>query len=169
MASINKLAQLLNKDQEDAKEAAERFRQMLEEEIADVGEDEFRNMIDEELLGYNLAAFIDEAQIGNTFMVDWKDTESAIDWLEGTLEDEGIDLTLQYGVTDPIDELNAQQIFVRANQQLKAVGYSLLDFETGEDCFREILLPSKSVGIFLQIMQEINVGIDLNDTEYNTF
>lgn len=64
-----------------------------------------------------------------------------------------------------MNELDARQIFVRSNQQLQSLGYSLLGFDTGDDSYREILLPSDSVDQFIQIALEINVEMDRNDTE----
>ncbi len=165
MSSVSKLADLLNDDKEYAEEAIERFKDMLEEHIDEVGEDAFCESFHEGFLGYSLASFIDEAQIGNSFSVDWKDTESALDWLGDALELEGIKIDIDYSVDDPVNELDARQIFVRSNQQLQSLGYSLLGFDTGDDSYREILLPSDSVDQFIQIALEINVEMDLNDTE----
>ncbi|WP_422385819.1 DUF6630 family protein [Leminorella richardii] len=165
MSTATKMAYLLNSDKEYAEEAVERFSQLLEEHIDEVGEDDFIDSHHEGYLGYSLATFIDEASLGNSFMVDWKDTESALDWLDSALENEDVSIDLQYDVDDPISELDAHQIFVRSNLQLSAIGYSLLGLDTGDDCYREILLPSESVDRFIQLAAEMGVEITMNDVE----
>lgn len=165
MSTVSKLAQLLYTDQDQASDAAMRFKQELYTLIDSMGEDNFCTDFNEAVLGYSLTFLIDSASFGNSFMVDWKDTESALYWLDEALKQESVEIDLDYGVSDPENELDVHQIFVRANLQLNTIGYSLLGFDTGGDCYIEILLKTAVVDSFIHIAQEINIQMDLNEVE----
>lgn len=165
MTSVTKLAYLLNNDKQHADDVIGYFREIFEEYIDDIGEEAFCDEYNEGLLGYSLTGLIHDSGIGNTLSVDWKDSESAVDWLESALENEGIKVSIDYGVGDPRSELNVPKIFARGNLQLNTIGYHLLGFDTGADCYTEILLPSELVPKFIQLTEEVGVDIDFNNME----
>ncbi|MBT0383117.1 DUF6630 family protein [Morganella morganii] len=169
LPAIRELADLLNSDCDYADDACDTFAGQLNEHIEEMGEDEFCQYHDDGMTGYALAEMVDNSAIGNSFMVDWKDRESAIALLADAMDYDDISLTFDYGTDDPENNLAVHQIFVRSNLQLNTIGWYLLGFETGADNYREILLPASLLDEFLDIMNILGVEIDMNDEECAEF
>ncbi|HGF6560964.1 TPA: hypothetical protein ACF2YT_001886 [Providencia alcalifaciens] len=165
MQVVNKLAKLLNPDSiENMETDISSFEEELKESISE-DEEGFVERIEEGEFGYLMADLIVRSNMGNSFWIDWKDSESAVGFLENAVEFEGLDIQLDFAVKDPKNDLRPDQIFVRANQQLQALGYYLLGLTSGNDAYHEILIPSGIFEPFMDIMEHFDVMVELNDEE----
>ncbi|CAG9431892.1 hypothetical protein NVI2019_PEGOAJLN_03322 [Providencia alcalifaciens] len=165
MPMITKLAALLNPHSaENATTDISSFEEELNEWISE-DEEGFVESIEEGEVGYLMADLIVRSNMGNSFWIDWKDSESAVGFLDSALECEGLDIQLDFAVKDPKNDLRPDQIFVRANQQLQALGYYLLGLTSGNDAYHEILIPSGIFEPFMDIMEHFDVMVELNDEE----
>ncbi|MDF7681165.1 hypothetical protein PT300_11460 [Enterobacteriaceae bacterium ESL0689] len=165
LPAIRNLADLLNSDSDNADEAFDTFTELLNGHIEDMGEDQFCQNHKDGMTGYDLVGIVDDSAMGNSFMVDWKDTESAIEWLADVMDNEDISLAFDYGTDDPENTLDVHQIFVRSNLQLNTIGWHLLGIETGDDSFCEILLHTSLLDNFLNIMNILGMEINMNEKE----
>ncbi|MTC70448.1 DUF6630 family protein [Providencia sp. wls1914] len=165
MQVVNKLAKLLNPDSiENMETDISSFEEELKESISE-DEEGFVERIEEGEIGYLMADLIVRSNMGNSFWIDWKDSESAVSFLEDAVDVEGLDIQLDFAVKDPKNDLRPDQIFVRANQQLQALGYYLLGLTSGNDAYHEMLIPSGIFEPFMDIMEHFDVMVELNDEE----
>ena len=165
MPVITQLAELLNPNSaEDVATDVASFQETLNEYLAD-DEDMLVDSIENDELGYLMADLIVGAGMGYSFNIDWKDSESAIDFLQDALEYADLDLQLDFGTPNPEEDLMPNQIFSYANQQLQNAGYYLLGLNSGSDSYCEILIPREIFTPFMQIMEQFDIDVDMNDQE----
>lgn len=137
------------------------FKQALDEYEADYIDEE--DDINFEEIGWFLPDIIEQSGLSTIFQVDWKDRESAIDYLEASILKEDINLKLRWSVSDPHD-LTVAEIFVEANQQFQVVNYSLIGLFTGDDSFTELLLSNELLDEFVTIADELYLELDWNQS-----
>ena len=165
MPAITELGKLLNPNsQENIATDIASFEEELKE-LIDEDEEGFVDSVENEDLGFIMADLVVRSNMGNSFWIDWKDSESAIGFLKNALDIADIDIQLDFGVDNPQNSLRPDQIFVRANQQLQALSYYLLGLDSGNDAYHEILIPADIFEPFMSIMEQFNVMVDLNDEE----
>ncbi|UBX50004.1 hypothetical protein LDO51_04055 [Providencia alcalifaciens] len=165
MPAITELATLLNPNsKENTATDIASFEEELKE-LIDEDEEGFIDSVENEDLGFIIADLVVRSNMGNSFWIDWKDSESAVVFLVEALDIADLDIRLDFGVGDPKNDLRPDQIFVRANQQLQTLGYYLLGLNSGNDAYHEILIPSEIFEPFISIMEQFDVMVDLNDEE----
>lgn len=166
MPQLEKMAHLFSDgDPKREKQAIDSFTRVMLIDIQDMGEETFQTMAEEDSLGSYLISWFKDSKMSTSFMVGVTDTESAIGWLEDSMELEDIQLKLDFGVKNPEETLRPDQVFYRANQQLQGIGYHLVGIETGGDSAVEVLLPSKKLAKFQELAQALGMFIEFNDEE----
>ncbi len=113
--------------------------------------------------GLTMVSLIYSSCMGNSFRIDWNDSDSAADFLEEALEIVNIDMQLDFGVVNPREQMNLLQIFELVNQQFKTHGYQLVGLISCSDDYHQFLMPSDIVEAFLLIMAQLDVMVGFNE------
>lgn len=94
----------------------------------------------------------------NWFMVDWKDTETALGFLESLSQRYGLK-PLLWSVSDPENELNIIELCAEASQQLQQQGYQLLEIKTESDRLVLLFLHEDQLPQLDALSERLNMEI----------
>jgi|GEM_PF-4097902 len=94
----------------------------------------------------------------NWFMVDWKDTETTLGFVESLSQRYGLQ-PLQWSVADPENDLSVTDLCTEASQQLLTQGYHLLEIDTESDSFVLLFLHDDQFPQLDALAERLNMEI----------
>lgn len=95
----------------------------------------------------------------NWFQIDWKDSETSMDFIEDLCERYKLD-PLKWSVANPRDELDVESQCIEANKQLLTNGYQIWNIDTGGDAYLLVFLEQNKILHFQDLAKRLNFGIE---------